>query len=604
MTARLGLGPTTLALCAFAALVILYPLVFSSSYGIGVGITAGAMAAGSVGFVLLLGYAHQLALGQAGFCMIGGYASAILCTRYRWDPTLAMLVGAVLSMAVAWVVAVPILKLRGFVLAMGSLALHLILIVFAFELTGLTGGALGTYGVQRFAVFGTTLTTDLAYYFLVWAIVLLFVGMGLNIDRSCVGRALKAIAVSEMAAGSVGIDIVKHKVQMFVVAAGMASVSGSLFVHFLRAMDPTVFGFAFSLNLITAVIIGGLMSIWGAAIGATVVTGLREGLRGFSLPMWESVIMGALTALVLIVFPRGIAGFIGKGYARLMGAAGSVRPSIIEAGAAALPPCTDRPATGEPMLQVTGVSRSFGSLKAVSDVSFTAATGAITALIGPNGAGKTTLFNLIGGYQPVDSGSVTFRGKPIERLLPNEIAVLGVGRTFQNLQLFDNMTVLDNVMSGRHRFHSAGIVPVSVHAPRVRRDEEAARRTALEALSFVGLHDAESLLPTELSFGHQRLVEIARALALQPTLLLMDEPASGLNDTETEQLARLIVRISLGGITVLLVEHDMRLVMGLADTVVVMHHGQKIADGPPDRVRADREVIAAYLGTEVDERVA
>ena len=226
MTGKLGLGPTALALGVFAALVILYPLVFSSSYGVGVGITAGAMAAGSVGFVLLLGYAHQLALGQAGFCMIGGYASAILCVRYRWDPTLAMLVGAVLSMAVAWVVAVPILKLRGFVLAMGSLALHLILIVFAFELPALTGGALGTYGVQRFALFGITLTTDLAYYFLVWAIVLLFVAIGLNIDRSCVGRALKAIAVSEMAAGSVGIDIVKHKVQMFVVAAGMASVVG------------------------------------------------------------------------------------------------------------------------------------------------------------------------------------------------------------------------------------------------------------------------------------------------------------------------------------------------------------------------------------------
>jgi branched-chain amino acid transport system permease protein len=597
-------GPTTLALGTFVALVIVYPLVFPSSYGVGVGITAGAMAAGSVGFVLLLGYAHQLALGQAGFCMIGGYASAILCVRYRWDPALAMLIGVVLSVVVAWVVAVPILKLRGFVLAMGSLALHLILIVCAFELSTLTGGALGTYGVQRFAIFGTTLTTDLAYYFLVWAIVLLFVAIGLNIDRSCVGRALKAIAVSEMAAGSVGIDIVKHKVQMFVVAAGMASVAGSLFVHFLRAMDPTVFGFAFSLNLITAVIIGGLMSIWGAAIGATVVTGLREALRGFSLPMWESVIMGALTAIVLIAFPRGLAGFIGRAFARLAGTDRTARPSVVEPAATALRPCTDRPARGEPMLEVSGVSRSFGSLKAVSEVSFVVPTGAITALIGPNGAGKTTLFNLIGGYQPVDGGSVTFRGRSIERLLPNEIAALGVGRTFQNLQLFDNMTVLDNVMSGRHRFHSAGIVPVSVHAPRVRRDEEEARRTALEALRFVGLRDAENLLPTELSFGHQRLVEIARALALQPTLLLMDEPASGLNDTETEQLAKVIVRISMLDITILLVEHDMRLVMGLADTVVVMHHGQKIADGPPDRVRADRQVIAAYLGTDVDERVA
>jgi branched-chain amino acid transport system permease protein len=598
------IGRTTMAIIVFAVLVIVYPLAFPNSYGIGVGITAGAMAAGSVGFVLLLGYAHQLALGQAAFCMIGGYASAILCVRYKWDPVLAMLTGAILSMLVAYVIAVPILKLRGFVLAMGSLALHLMLIVFAYEMPALTGGALGTYGVPRFAVFGTTLTSDLTYYFLVWAIVLLFVGIGLNIDRSCIGRALKAIAVSEMAAGSVGIDIVKHKVQMFVIAAGMASVSGSIFVHFLRAMDPTVFGFGFSLNLITAVIIGGLMSIWGAAIGATVITGLREGLRGFSLPMWESIIMGALTVIVLIAFPRGIAGFIGKGFARLVGEGSTVRPSVVEPGASALPPCDDKGAPGEPMLQVEAVSRSFGSLKAVSDVSFAVPAGSITALIGPNGAGKTTLFNLICGYQPVDSGSVKFRGRAIEQLLPNQIAELGVGRTFQNLQLFDNMTVLDNVMSGRHRFHASGILPVSVHAPRVRRDEEEARRTALQCLQFVGLRDAESLLPTELSFGHQRLVEIARALALRPSLLLMDEPASGLNDTETEQLAKVIVRIAMLGITVLLVEHDMRLVMGLADGVVVMHHGQTIADGPPDRVRADPRVVAAYLGAEVDERAA
>ena len=327
--------------------------MFSSSYGVGVGITAGAMAAGSVGFVLLLGYAHQLALGQAGFCMIGGYASAILCVRYRWDPTLALLVGAVLSMAVAYVVAVPILKLRGFVLAMGSLALHLILIVCAFELPGLTGGALGTYGVQRFAMFGAHArrrTSPITS----WSgrSCCCSSRIGLNIDRSCIGRALKAIAVSEMAAGSVGIDIVKHKVQMFVIAAGMASVSGSLFVHFLRAMDPTVFGFAFSLNLITAVIIGGLMSIWGAAIGATVVTGLREVLRGFSLPMWESVIMGALTAIVLIAFPRGIAGFIGNGLRALRpGAAATRARRSPNRARPRFPPCADRPAPGEPMLR-------------------------------------------------------------------------------------------------------------------------------------------------------------------------------------------------------------------------------------------------------------
>ena len=293
MTGSLARRKTMLAVAAFVALVVAYPLVIPGNYPLGVGITAGAMAAGTVGFVLLFGYAQQLALGQAGFCMVGGYANAILCVRYHWDPFVALLVGSVLAMAVAYVIAAPILKLRGFVLAMASLALQFILIVAALQLP-FTGGALGTYGLPKFAIFGATLQSDLGYYYVIWFIVLLAVAVGLNIDRSRIGRALKAIAVSEMAAGSVGIDIAKYKVQMFVVSAGMASVSGSLTVHFLRAMDPEVFGFAYSLNIITSVIVGGLMSIWGGAMGAAIVTGVREVLRGLSLPLWEAVIMGAL----------------------------------------------------------------------------------------------------------------------------------------------------------------------------------------------------------------------------------------------------------------------------------------------------------------------
>jgi ABC-type branched-subunit amino acid transport system ATPase component/ABC-type branched-subunit amino acid transport system permease subunit len=569
---KLKIGMAIFILC-----VLVYPFAFKGQYPLGIGIITGALAAGTVGFVLLLGYAQQLALGQAGFCMVGGYASAILCVNYKWDPLAALLAGALVAMATAWAIAAPILKLRGFVLAMASLALHLILIVVALELP-FTGGALGTYGIPKFALFGLPLASDLGFYYAVWAIVLVFVMIGLAIDRSRIGRALKAIAASETAALSAGIDITRYKVQMFVVSAGMASVCGSLAVHYLRAMDPNVFGFAFSLNFITAVIVGGLTTVWGGVVGAAMITGVREILRGLSLPLWEGVIMGALTVIVLIAFRRGVAGFISHLYERLS-TAEPARASLGEPDLSALQKI-DQPAA---RLEVKGASRSFGNLRAVNDVSFTVETGAITALIGPNGAGKTTLFNLIGGYQPLDAGTIAFNGRRIEKLLPNRIAQLGIGRTFQNLQLFDNMTVLENVMCGTHRLFEA---------------ERANRERAKAALAFVGLNVAAATAPSELSFGHQRLVEIARALALEPRLLLMDEPASGLNDSETERLAELILRIAALGVTVLLVEHDMRLVMGLADHVVVMHHGEKIADGAADAVRADAAVINAYLGIE------
>ncbi len=586
-----------LALAGFAIPVAIFPLIYPGSYPVGVGIVAGAMAAGTVGFVLLIGYAHQLAFGQAGFLMVGGYASAILTTHYQIDPFVALLVGAVLSMALAYVIGWPIMKLRGFVLAMASLAMQLIFIVLATE-SDFAGGALGTQGVPKFATFGISFGNDIAFYYLVWVIALVCVGIGLNIDRSRIGRGLKAIAASEMAAGSVGIDATRYKVQMFVVSAGMASAAGSLSAHYLRAMDPNVFGITYSLNLLTGVIIGGLTSVWGGALGATVITGVRELLRSLSLPLWESVIMGALTVIVLLAFPAGLAGAIGALFDRLAGGSGKARAVPVAPAPAALARLDIGAGSGEPMLEVRGAGRAFGSLRAVNDVSFTVPRGSITALIGPNGAGKTTLFNLIGGYQPLDSGTVQFMGRPIETLLPDEIARRAIGRTFQNLQLFDNMTVLENVMCGHHRLMSAGLLDISARLPKVPREERAAAAQARAALAFVGLNGAEDLRPSVLPFGHQRLVEVARALALEPTLLLMDEPASGLNDSETERLAELVLHICALGTTVLIVEHDMRLVMGLADKVVVMHHGVKIADGPVVQVRADPQVIAAYLGHE------
>jgi branched-chain amino acid transport system permease protein len=587
---------------AFIAAILIYPLLLPDSYHLGLGISAGAIAVSTVGLVLLLGFAHQLAIGQAAFSMVGGYANAILCVQYGWDPFLAMVAGAVLAMGAAYAIGAPILKLRGFVLAMATLALHLMLIVAATELP-FTGGPMGVTGLPKFRILGFPLADDRLYFYFTWLMALGAIFIGLNIGRSRVGRALRAIAASECAASSIGADITRYKVQMFVIGAGMASVTGSLLVHYLRATDPNVFGFSFGINLITGTIIGGLTSIWGGALGAALIIGLREVLREFSLPFWESVVMGGLTVAVLIVFPQGVAGFVGQSYDRLARRGTAARVTIAPPGRTKLPPVVASAGT-LPMLEVAGVCRSFGSLRAVNGVSFAVQPGSITALIGPNGAGKTTMFNLVGGYQPLDGGSIRLQGTPIQALEPREIALLGVGRTFQTLQLFDTMSVIENVMAGHHRMAKTGILSMAFGLPASRREEDAARVAARCCLHFVGLHGAELAEPAALSFGTQRLVELARALALRPRLLLMDEPASGLNDSETERLSELILHIAALGVTILLVEHDMRLVMGLADHVVVMDHGEKMMSGTTDTVRADPKVIAAYLGQAVEQDAA
>ena len=593
----LGLSLTKLTFLLFAAAIIVYPLIWTGGFAIGAGINVGAMAVGALGFVLLIGYAHQLALGQAGFSLIGGYCSAILTVRYGWDPFSALLVALALSMTAAYFIGLPILKLRGFILAMASLAFQLILVYIALEAGAFTGGAEGIPGVPKFGVFGVTFSTDLAFFYFTWLLVILSIVLGLNIDRSRIGRSLKAIAASEAAAGSVGIDITIYKVQMFVLSAGLASIAGSLMVHYLRIMTPNIFGFVFALTLITSVIIGGLASIWGGMIGAVVVVVLRENLREFEIPLWEVVIMGALTVIVLILFQRGIAGFIGDLVSRIIPPPPNLNDSATD-------PIVAEPfynisssgGTGA-LLKVDGAQKNFGSLQAVDNVSCEIQPNMISALIGPNGAGKTTLFNLITGHLPLNSGQIIFDGVEIDKMLPHQIASIGVGRTFQNLQLFDNMTVIENVMCGYHRLAKAGLATVSLGLPNVVAEERKIRDIAVQHLAFVGLADATEQSPSALPFGHQRLLEIARALAGEPKILLMDEPASGLNESETEQLAELILRIRELGTTVLLVEHEIRLVMGLAEHIIVMNHGSKIAEGPVAEIRADPEVIAAYLGT-------
>lgn len=596
---------TLLSIGVFLLAAVAFPLGFPDSYSLGVATFTGAMAIGSIGLVLLLGYAHQLALGQAAFCMIGGYTSAILTTR-AWDPLAALVVGAVVSMLLALCIAVPILRLRGFVLAMASLSLHLILVVVATQST-VTGGALGIFGVPKFSALGLPLGSDRVFYALVWASVLGAVVVGLNIDRSRVGRALKALGSSEVAAQSLGIEVARYKVQMFVVSAGMASIAGSLGTHYLRAIDPSVYGFNFSLNLLTAVIIGGLTSVWGGVLGAGAVAVTRELLRFAGVPLWDAVIMGSLTVTVLLFFPGGLAAllealFIRSRSARATGAMHGDASTAAARGR--LERVTEAWRGDLPLLFIDDVSRRFGNLVAVNGISFSAAARSITSVIGPNGAGKTTMFNMICGSERLSSGKILFLGQEIQDAPAHEIALRGLARTFQAVELFETLSVVENVMCGCHGLMKTGLLSASMRFPAVAREEAEAYHRAMAMLRLVGLEHLAAGRPAELSFGQQRLVELARALALDPVLLMMDEPASGLNDTETEQLAGLLATLCRSGITILLVEHDMRLVMGLSDEVVVVHHGEMIASGSPEEVRRNALVISAYLGRETHEPAA
>jgi branched-chain amino acid transport system permease protein len=581
-----------------AGSIILVVPHFVSEFGLSLFITTGAVAISAIGLVLLYGFAHQLALGQAAFCVIGAYGSGLLTARLGWDPTLAAVVSAAVSMAIAYAIGRPILHLRGYVLAMGSLAVQLILIHLAIEWLDVTGGSMGLTGVPRFGIAGFTIQSDVVFYYFTWALVLLAVFACRNIDRSRVGRALRALAASEAGAASVGIDIARHKIEMFVLSAGLASVAGSLMAHYLRLIEPQMFNVQYSLNLLVGVIVGGLTSPWGGPVGAVVLALLREAMRVLSLPLVELLIVGVITIAVLVFFPTGVMGMLNRLLSpRVKKGSAQILPAV-NPTAVAPPYSIDLAIGSDPLVQVIGASRTFGSLRAVSAVDFMVPKGSITALLGPNGAGKTTLFNLISGQEKLDSGRVIFAGKDMQELQPNQIARLGIARTFQLLQLFDGLTVVETVMCGRQRFASSSLAGVVVSAPSYLTEEKAMRGRAMATLEFLGLSSLAEMDPKTLPFGLQRQVELARALALEPALLLMDEPASGLNDAETEELAATILKIRRAGTTVLLVEHDVRLVMGLADHIVVMDRGVKIAEGQPEEVRRMPVVIQAYLGSE------
>ena len=545
-----------------------------------------------VGLNILVGMTGQISLGHVAFYAIGAYTVGILTTAHGWSFWLALPAAGILAGLAGAVLSVPALRVRGPYLAMVTIAFGFIVEQSAAELDGLTGGWNGIMGIAPPALFGESLR-PWGIALMVLLVTVLSVIFHAVFGRSVWGQALRALRDSEVAAQSIGFDPVRLRCVAFALSAVFAGIAGGIYAVLSAFISPESFPFFESILFLLVVMIGGADRVLGPVVGAAVVVLLPEVFS--SLAEYRLLFVGVLLLVVLRLAPGGIVGAIATVAAGLAPRAAAT-PDPGEGVATDTADLIHRPASRA--LVVDGLSVRFGGVQALRDVGFRAEAGRITSIIGPNGAGKTTALNLIVGLHAPDAGEVRLGDDGLVGLAPHEVARAGVGRTYQTTQLFERMSVLDNVLvpmtAGR-----AG--PGAVIA---RLDTPARIRRARALLAFTGYRGDPGVPAGSLAHVDKRLVEIARALAFGPSMLLLDEPAAGLGEPDTERLAGLVRAVAGCGIGVVLIEHDMDLVMGISDHVVVLDSGRRIAQGSPDAVRRDPAVLEAYLGERRDDVAA